>query len=355
MSLKDFREALLEQILNFLWRQWSALGVFGTAGAEEDWILDPEPLLVFSLEIARYEPRLFDEILSWLWTNGHRLDAARIRKILLDGRSENTARVAGGALHFIAETALSRKWKSVIELGRERFLVDSKDHPPEALFRLKSGEPHPLAGERDADVRFARFGLNRPMIKSISQGLEVSINTQANIRFLLRSLFGVGARSESILYLLTHEAGHPTMIADATGYFRLSIRDALEELADSKMIMPRRSGRRVEYWMPQKRWWDFISYARVEERAKPKWVHWVDVYAALAQLWRTVDAAAGEELSEYMTASRLQDSLEVLRREFSRAGVEVPRLPVAGAPPDLHQKATLELLSEILGSERGEP
>lgn len=355
MSLKDFREALLDQILTFLWRQWSALGVLGTSGAEEEWIVDPEPLLVFSLEIARYEPRLFDEILSWLWTNGHRLDASRLRKILLESKSEETARVVGASLHYIAEIASSRKWKSLIEFGREKFMVYSKEHKTEPLFRLKSGESHPAVEEKDAEPAFATFGLNRPRIQSISQGPDVPINAQANVRFLLRSLFGVGARSECILYLLTHEAGHPNALADATGYFWLSIRDALEDLADSKIVQTRRRGKRVEYWVSHKRWWDFISHSGVEERPKSKWVHWVDVYAALSQLWQTLNGPAGEEQSEYMTASKLQDSLEALHREFSRAGVDVPMLPTAGSPPDLHQKTALRLLGNIFGLEQGEP
>src|SRR5580692_7384971 len=97
MLLKDFREALLDRLLMFLWRQWSALGVLGASATEEEWIIDPEPLLVFSLELARYEPRLFDEILAWLVVNGELLDTARLRRILLK-QDVSVVRVVGGAL-----------------------------------------------------------------------------------------------------------------------------------------------------------------------------------------------------------------------------------------------------------------
>ena len=65
MSQTSFREFYLNELLTFLWKQWSVLGVAGGTRAEKmDWIIDPEALLVFSLEISRYEPRLFDEILN---------------------------------------------------------------------------------------------------------------------------------------------------------------------------------------------------------------------------------------------------------------------------------------------------
>ena len=82
MSLKEYREQLLNRLLTFLWRQWSALGLLGESGGEEDWVIDPESLLVFSLEIGRYEPRLFDEILAWLKVNGQWLDTPRLRNII---------------------------------------------------------------------------------------------------------------------------------------------------------------------------------------------------------------------------------------------------------------------------------
>ncbi|MBW2184803.1 MAG: hypothetical protein JRF49_13220, partial [Deltaproteobacteria bacterium] len=82
MSQKSFKEFFLENILNFLWRQWSALGVAGGARTEDKWVIDPEALLVFSLEMARYEPRLFDEILDWLVVNGKWIDIQRLRGII---------------------------------------------------------------------------------------------------------------------------------------------------------------------------------------------------------------------------------------------------------------------------------
>ncbi|MBI4802605.1 MAG: hypothetical protein HY796_08800 [Elusimicrobia bacterium] len=345
--MKEYREQLLDLILNFLWRQWSALGVLGTSSSEDEWILDPEPLLLFSLETARYEPRLFDEILSWLWTNGALLDIARIKKLLLERNSEETARVVGGTLNYLVDFADNRKWQGIVKFANEKFLVNSKDKAVRALFRLRTGEPHPMA--KDADWRFIPFNLNRPKILRIRRGADVPVNAQTNIRFLLRRLFGVGARSEVILYLLTHESGAPAEIADATGYFWLTIRDVLEDLRGSRQILTKQKGKRIEYWLSQNKWWDFISSSAQETR-RPKWLNWAEIYTALYILWNTVDEIAGGSESEYMKSSRLQDSLEKLSSEFAQAGIAVGNPPSPGLPAEMHQSAALKFISGALGA-----
>jgi hypothetical protein len=44
----------------------------------------------------------------------------------------------------------------------------------------------------------------------------------------------------------------------------------------------------------------------------------------------------------------LQDSLEVVAREFSRAGYYVGTLPSMGLPADLHQQMVFKFLNTIL-------
>ena len=42
----------------------------------------PGAMLLFTLEMGRYEPRLFDEVLDWLVINGRWIDLQRLRGIL---------------------------------------------------------------------------------------------------------------------------------------------------------------------------------------------------------------------------------------------------------------------------------
>src|SRR4030066_2376816 len=102
MSQKNFRQLFLDNILSFLWRQWSALGVLGEARAEDPWIIDPEPLLLFSLEMGRYEPRLFDEVLDWLVINGTWVDLQRLRGILR-GKNGTIIKLTGAVAKFLLQ------------------------------------------------------------------------------------------------------------------------------------------------------------------------------------------------------------------------------------------------------------
>ena len=77
ISLTEFKTTVLNQLLDFLWRQWSALGVAGQGAPEERRVIDPEPLLLLSLTVCRYDARLFDEVLDWLTVNGANLRAQR--------------------------------------------------------------------------------------------------------------------------------------------------------------------------------------------------------------------------------------------------------------------------------------
>lgn len=347
MSLIEFRTQLLDLILNFLWRQWSALGVLGTAGAEDEWIIDPESLLVFSVGMARYEPRLFDEVLSWLPLNGEWLDLARLRAMIRRLDAEQL-KVMGGTIHWAQRFADHRKWSGLAKLATGIQADQKSEEFTSPLFREKSGKGYPLVDADKADERFAGFFINRPKFENPRIGSPAPVTAGTNIRFLLRSLLGIGAKSECVLYLLTHDGGRVQEIADETGFFWLSIAQTLSDLARSGLVLTRSQGKRVEYWLSQNRWWVFLTHQDINEFRPPKWVNWSAIFPALGTVWDTVDQLSGELQTEYITASRLQESLEVLHREFSRAGVDVPPLPSMALPPDMYQQTMAAFVLRLL-------
>lgn len=344
MQLKEFREALLDRLLTFLWKQWSALGVLGESGAEDKWIIDPEPLLVFSLELARYEPRLFDEILAWLEENGQWLDTARLRRILAKQEGP-VLRTVGGTLRYVQDRGHARKWKTIANFCH--------NHKPlmggllEPLFKEKSGKYYPRAEGDKIDPSFQVFDMNRPRIRIQKKAKEVSVNAGANLRFLMRSLFGIGAKSEVLLYLLTHNEGRPREIADSVGLFWLSVHQALLDVSRSGLVIKKPYGKKVEYWLSQKKWWDFLASTDYQYATSPQWLDWIAIYSAFSALWKTVDEIALGDESDYMKSSKLQDSLELVAGEFSRAGYYVGTLPSMGLPADLHQQMVFKFLNTI--------
>ena len=140
MSRSGFKQFYLNQILDFLWRQWSALGVAGGGRSEDMWLIDPEPTLIFSIAMARYEPRLFDEILDWLVINGRWIDGQRIRT-LAKSENEETKRLLSAVSSYVSHESpvYKRKWGSLALMYKA-----GQDTRQTTLFLTKDGKEYPV-------------------------------------------------------------------------------------------------------------------------------------------------------------------------------------------------------------------
>ncbi|MDH7511990.1 MAG: helix-turn-helix domain-containing protein [Clostridiales bacterium] len=331
-------------MLDFLWRQWSALGIVGGARTEDVWAIDPEALLIFSLEMSRYEPRLFDEVLDWMVVNGKWIDNQRLRGIIRH-TNEKASRIISAVASFVSKEAgtYERKWRPLSSLHRY-----SPNNGPEALFRTKEGLPYPEP--RNPSKSFLDYGFLRENVLIRKLTRRIPFASKSNIRFLLRALFGIGSRAECILYLLTHEAGHPSEIAKAIGISFMGARSALVDLSDSGLILTRIKGkRRIEYWVSQKRWWEFLYGVNYEEVSVPVWLDWISLFSALRNVWDVLGEVDKSE-SEYMRSSKLRESMETINREFVKSGLDVPPVPGPEVPPEKYEKEFQNFIMRVLGA-----
>jgi hypothetical protein len=345
MSQKDFRDLFLDNIFNFLWRQWSALGVLGESRSEDPWIIDPEPMLLFTLEIGRYEPRLFDEVLDWLVVNGKWIDLQRLRGIL-KGKDEALIKLIGAVAIFLMEKSDERKWRNLARFCKPEIWKDS-DHA-EPLFLSKDGQRHPPSPEPDPS--FLSCGFNRPEVNIRRLTREVPVTSQRTIRFLLRALFGVGSRAECLTYLLTNEGGHPSEVAKAIGLSVRGTQDTLIDLSRSGLVLTRTRGKRkIEYWLSHERWWEFLTKGSITEIKKPIWIDWISLYSALSKVWVAVNELSKEELSDYMRSSKLRDSMETVGNEFHKSGLDIPPIPGKNIKSSEYEKAFEEFIIKVFG------
>ncbi|MGB7294812.1 MAG: helix-turn-helix domain-containing protein [Candidatus Aminicenantales bacterium] len=344
MSPRRFSNVFLENVLDFLWRQWSALGIAGGARSEDVWTNDPEALLIFSLEMARYEPRLFDEVLDWMVVNGKWIDNQRLRGIIRHN-NQIAARLISAVASFVSNEAgtYERKWKAISSLHKY-----SQNNGPEVLFRTKEGLPYPEP--RNPSTFFLDYGFLHEQVSIRKLTRPVPFASRSNIRFLLRALFGIGSRAECILYLLTHEAGHPSEIAKAIGISFMGARNTLVDLSDSGLILTRIKGkRRIEYWISQKRWWTFLSGVNYEEARIPVWLDWIALFTALGNVWGVLGEVDKTE-SEYMRSSKLRESMETISREFAKSGLDVPPVPGPEIAPENYEKEFQNFIMRVLGA-----
>lgn len=346
MSQKDFRKIFLENILSFLWRQWSALGVLGESRSEDPWAIDPETLLIFTLEMGRYEPRLFDEVMDWLIVNGHWIDVQRLRGILRE-KDETAKRLTGAAAAWLAKESNERKWKNVAGFCKPAADMD-KDHV-EALFFEKDGQLYPAP--KNAEPVFLSCGFFREPLNPRRLTREVPVTSHLTLRFLLRALFGVGSRAECLIYLLTHDGGHPAEVARAIGLSLRGTQDILIALSRSGLVLTRSKGKRkIEYWLSQERWWEFLSRGSLEEIRMPLWIDWIALFSALSGVWSALAETSKGELSDYMRSSLLRDSLELVSAEFSRSGLDIPAAPGKDTKPQEYESAFESFIVQVFGA-----
>ena len=254
-SLNKFKEKLSELVLNFVLEQWAAVGVMATRSPEQGRVIDPEPLLLLTLEVARHDPRTFDEVLDWLITNGRWINVARL-SALSDADRICAPEVLGAVAATLSEHDKTPKWRNLA--GRLKPLHDKTpkwrnlaarlkplpDKSAEALFR-KNGQPLFLAGS-EPDAIFKSYGLLRTPV--VTRGLSSPVlsspasdwNT-ANFMFKARALFGVSIRADVFSFIVLHGASNPTRIARELGYSQRRVQDALLDMTSAGVSLSRRS------------------------------------------------------------------------------------------------------------------
>jgi hypothetical protein len=268
-SLNDSRDKLLGQLLDFLWRQWTSLGVPGNHASEGDWIIDPEALILITTKIGRHDSRLLDLSINWLHTYGRGINLQRLRRLQSQWPCSDD-RVLSGIAEILAEQSIMRKWRPSGDLG------DFPEHqePPEPLFILTHGKELPVFGK--PDPRFQRYGLLRTRWEPSGTCKSPPPDRPANLLCTLRALFGVNARAEIMAWLLTHESGHPAAIAMETGYFSKSIQGTLNDMADSGQIRSEREGREKKFRLQRKDWSFLLDGSQAH--SFPRWIHWAPVF-----------------------------------------------------------------------------
>ena len=305
MWLNEFKQDVEQRLLHFLWRQWGQLGLASASVDTRDhWVIDPEALWLFSSSLARYDARLFDEIMDWLVKNSAFLNLPRLkslhRKFSL-GELDVTAAMAD----VICQHNSRLHW---------RFNVPEPDGELQALFISEDMKPLGFGAQ---DETFLRYGFTRGAVEL--RGLSRRFNRvmpECNL-LRLRSIFGVSARAEIVLYLLTHKLGHPSQIAKETGFSQKNIQDTMVDMSASGFIHPGQlDGRKKSYFIQ-----DQAAPLLVAGSGKPvQWVTWPPLFGALEILLSGLKVLQNEAISQNLIASELKQLVHLMRPGFQQAG-----------------------------------
>ena len=236
-SLSRFRERLSELVLNFVLEQWAAVGVMAARAPEQARVIDPEPLLLLTLEVARHDPRTFDEVLDWLMTNGRWINVSRL-STLFEADRICAPEVLGAVAATLSQHDKTPKWKNLAAK-----LKPLPGKAPDGLFH-KNGRPIFLPGSKP-DAIFKSYGLLRTPVRTRGLSSTVLPSRQsewsgANFMFKARALFGVSIRADVFTFVVLQGASNPTRIARELGYSQRRVQDALVDMTSAGVFQARK-------------------------------------------------------------------------------------------------------------------
>jgi DNA-binding transcriptional ArsR family regulator len=302
MQLSTLRQTVRRELNAFAWDQWAQLGVFAPTSRRDRAAADPESLLLFTLEIARDDPRLFDEVLDWLLTNQSLISVQRLRNLCVDEADRD---LVEGALGWVA------RWRPRAPLQRPS--DDRGERAPQALFRSSARVQNP-------DPAFASVGLLKPDAGPSRKSRSPDPRAPIGFAFRMRLLFGVGSRAEVLRYLLTNSSndGSAQRIAESAGYAKRNVSETLSALADAGVLLVYDLGNEHLYALDPRGWDDLL---RLSAEARPAHRDWVHLLRALRRLSRWLGDSWLDDLTPYMVASEARELVAEIEADLNMAGI----------------------------------
>jgi hypothetical protein len=262
----------------------------------------PEALIVFTLEIARAEPRLFDELMDWMLVNESLLSVRRLRAMCIDETDRALTTAALGCL------------------ARRRPRARLSSHRPtsapttlQPLFRVE-GPVH------ETDEAFAAAGLQRPPLSPSHKSRPPDPTTPINLAFRLRDILGVGVRAEVVRVLLTIEAPwiNAQTLARSTCYAKRNVHDALAGLSTAGVVSAVTVAAEQRYTADRSAWAALLG---CEPDKLPSHRDWPQLLGALRRILRWSEQPELVGMSDYLRASSARDLIEAVRPDLAFTGI----------------------------------
>jgi hypothetical protein len=304
MSISALRDELNERMLAFAWGEWGQMGVLAGTDRADRWAADPEALLLFTFELGRGDPRLFDELLDWLLVNERLLSARRLRNLAHDAEDR---RLVDAALAWAA----SQRSAAGAGAGSKR---ERGNQPTTLLFRGSS------ARVATPDDSFLRHGLVRAPIAASGKSRPPQLERPINFAFRLRALLGIGARAETVRILLGTDARALSVqqIAHSAAYAKRNVHEALSSLRSAGAVQATSVGNEWRYSIDKPRWAQLLT---LDVGQLPAHREWIALFGALRRIVRWLASPDNEQFSDYMRASRARELVEEIVPSLQATGV----------------------------------
>lgn len=292
-SPKDCSERLSALLREILWSQWGALGVSAHGAVETRFVLDVEVLMVATFALAPLDERLLRSSLEWFSVHERLVSRARLLRI---GKAFANA----GRQHRI-----------------QVFTPETSAYVNDRLTSL--GEKSlPFLGAGEQSGATAPRGARFPDAETVGKRIRPpDWRWPSGGQLLLREVFGVNARAEVLLHLLTRGRGSSLGIARSTGHDQKSVYRVLEGWTRAQVV--RKGGRGGGYALDDiRRWRDLFGVG--EDLVL---FDWSTVLRVLCTAARALGSAPRNE-DAYLAASFLRDVLPELEETGRQIGLVPP-------------------------------
>lgn len=286
------------------------MGVFAATDVEDDRAADPEALLVFTLEVARRDPRLFDEVLDWLRVNERLVSVQRLRNLCVGVEDRE---LVEASLRWVSQYRKNPRFD-------ERQLGDHR--PPHALFGGSTSGPW------RRDPYFEQLGLVRPVAVASRKSSRPDVTRPINFAFRARLAFGVGSRAEILRYLLTAPEFevNAQLVAEVVGFAKRNVSEALDALAEAGLLRRSALANERRYLIDKTAWIGLLGGDPI-----PRYREWPQLLRAIRRIVRWLDEPSLGERSDSMRASAARDLMEEIEGDLGFAGVPVLGKTLPGA------------------------
>ena len=310
MDIAGFRNKLTEQLLAFVWRQWSQMGAMAAASGEDEWAIDPESLLLLSFELGREKPRLFEETLDWLLVNYKLVSVQRLKNLC---RDEEDRRLVEAVVRWTS------KWRS----GEVEPVTDTSPLLVEAAEPLYLGT---MVEIPTIDPLFLESGLLKAWKEPSPRAVAPDQRKPINFAFRLRGLCGIGARAETMRVLLGAEGSWLSAqeLSSAAGYAKRNVQEGLSAFLDAGIIDSARVGNQNRYSIAVRPWLDLFELDRA-----PAHIPWPQYFTVYRRLLRWARDPQRIKHSDYILASEARALVSRLEPHLGMAKVNID---TAGRP-----------------------
>jgi len=296
-SLREFKEKFYNVLLDIHWKQWAALGVVSHVKPEKTWIIDLEPLIVSTLAIGLQDKRLLSSSTEWLIKNGEWVNLSRLKRVV----------------KVFLERSPGLKEPALLPeiLG---LFIDTYNKNARNKIKFSKCDSD---GLRKNLIDEYKIFFNAFKIRNIIT--EPRLHHSSLIQLLLRSILGVDAHTEILIYLLTNESGNSNSIAKEIYYNQKNIYTILEKWSRADMVTKISEQKTPRYSLNRK---NELLYA-FGLKEIPKYINWTRAFLFLDRISKGLSTSPWSD-DEYLLCSLFRDLFNESKSIGKSLGIIMP-------------------------------